>query len=343
MSQKVILYIGNHLGVNGQYPSVAQVLTCYLPNELRFNLVSNHRNQFFRLTDMIFTLLRYGNKQQPVIIDTYSSLAFYYALICVLVCRIFSWKYICVLRGGNLPNRLKYYPRFSKYLFSGACKLVAPSRYLHDSFSLYGYPCLIIPNPIEIEKYTFKLRSHVNPRLLWVRAFDSTYNPEMAIEVVDGLKKQFPDVELCMVGPDKDGSLQICKTLAKKLGVDKHIIFTGLLSKDAWLKLAADYDIFINTTNFDNTPVSVLEAMALGMPVVSTEVGGIPYLIKSEINGILVSKNSHEEMVEAIIKLCLNPELSSIISINANRDLKKMDIKNVSLQWQTMINDVISF
>ena len=64
--------------------------------------------------------------------------------------------------------------------------------------------------------------------------------------------------------------------------------FTGKLSKQEWRDLSKDYNVFINTTNFDNTPVSVIEAMALGIPVVSTNVGGLPFLITDKVDGVLV-------------------------------------------------------
>ena len=79
----------------------------------------------------------------------------------------------------------------------------------------------------------------------------------------------------------KDGSMEACKEYAaeEKLPVK----FTGKLEKNEWIKISADAGIFINTSNIDNTPVSLMEAMALGLPVVSTNVGGIPYLIEDRV------------------------------------------------------------
>ena len=85
------------------------------------------------------------------------------------------------------------------------------------------------------------------------------------------------DATLAMIGPDVDGSLTKVKDLARKKNLDVN--FTGKLSKPEWINYSKDFNVFINTTNFDNTPVSVIEAMALGLPVVSTNVGGMPFLI----------------------------------------------------------------
>src|SRR5690606_41312383 len=98
-----------------------------------------------------------------------------------------------------------------------------------------------------------------------------------------------------------DGSLSAAKKYAKKH--DLRVNFTGKLKKKEWIKLSAAYDIFINTSDIDNTPVSVIEAMALGLPVVSTNVGGIPYLIEEGKTGLLVAAKDPGGMSVTMISL----------------------------------------
>ena len=104
-----------------------------------------------------------------------------------------------------------------------------------------------------------------------------------------------------MVGPDKDGSLSVVKQKATDLDVLDSIYFTGRLSKKEWISKSCDFSFFINTTNADNTPVSVMEAMALGFPVITTNVGGIPYLFINGVEGIQVPANDANAMADAII------------------------------------------
>jgi len=110
------------------------------------------------------------------------------------------------------------------------------------------------------------------------------------------LIKEFSNTTLCMVGPDKDETLNKAKKLATTLNIRNSITFTGVLKKEDWHKLSNNYDIFINTTNVDNMPVSIIEAMALGFPIVSTNVGGLPYLIDNKIDGLLVTPNNEKAM-----------------------------------------------
>lgn len=336
---KPILYIGNHLSRNGGYPSVAESMAPLLMPEAKLCLISRHKNKALRLLAMFWAVLRYGRKEQPVFIDTYSTLNFYYAFATSNLCRWFGIPYCCVLHGGNLPARLRKNPHLCKILFGNARENIAPSGYLQEAFRQAGYRTRLIPNFIPIEKYPFLQRQELRPRLLWVRAFDATYNPVMAIKVLHQLSRYYPDAQLCMVGPDKDGSMAICKTLVRKLGVSDNVIFTGQLSKSEWVSLSEQYDIFISTTNFDNTPVSVIEAMALGLPVVSTRVGGVPYLIDDRKTGLLVQKGQAEAMCQEIKKLLTDHTLSSELSVNARKKAEQFDWNNVKKLWLEIFND----
>ncbi|HRK82294.1 MAG TPA: glycosyltransferase family 4 protein [Saprospiraceae bacterium] len=337
-----ILYIGNHLSSNsnGGYPSVAESLAPHLLPEVQLHLVSRQRNRLRRLAEMLWAVWKYGRQEQPVVIDVYSTLNFYYALLCGMLCRLKNIPYLCILHGGNLPSRLLHNPRLCRYLFGHAHKLIAPSGYLQASFRDAGYETEVIPNFIPITNYPFKKRRQLQARLLWVRAFDETYHPQMAIRVLHQLSKQFPDANLCMVGPDKDGSMENCQRLANELEISDKITFTGRLSKAEWISLSSDYDLFISTTNFDNMPVSVIEAMALGLPVVSTNVGGVPYLIEHEKTGLLVPPNDVEEMVRAITKLINNNAIAESLSQAARQKAEQYDWEVIRPRWIELLERI---
>ena len=284
--------------------------------------------------DMLLAVLRFGRHEQPVVIDVYSTLNFHYALACGLLCQWIGIRYFCVLHGGNLPRRLKDNPYLCNLLFGRASKLIAPSEYLKAAFTKSSYNVEVIPNGIPIKNYPFRLRDKPRPRLLWVRAFDSTYNPAMAVQVIKLLAEKYDDAVLCMVGPDRDGSMETCKRLAKELEVSERIIFTGQLSKTAWISLANEYDIFINTTNFDNTPISVIEAMALGLAVVSTNAGGVPYLIENGREGMLVEMRDINSMTTTVAELVEGRISSSELVTHARHKVEKFDYMFVAEQWK---------
>src|SRR5690606_38542779 len=199
---------------------------------------------------MLWTCLSHRKKVDVVLIDTYSTQNFYYALLVSQLCRVLGLPYIPVLHGGNLPQRLKQSPKLSRAIFKPAYKLVSPSIYLKEAFEAHGYHNIeYIPNSLELELYAFEEKDFEEVKLLWVRSFSKIYNPELAVHVLKALQDQGIPASLCMVGPDADGSMEAVKQLATNLGVS--VTFTGKLPKKDWLALAKDYNIFINTTNFD--------------------------------------------------------------------------------------------
>jgi len=298
---------------------------------------STKSNKLLRLIDMMLALVRSHKYIKLVIIDTYSTLNFYYALIISIMSKLYGIPYMPVLHGGNLPYRLKHNPQLSRIIFKYSSCNISPSLYLKHEFSLAGYQSIYIPNGIYIDKYTYQERKYCKPKLLWVRAFHEIYNPQMAISVLTELSKVYPNAELCMIGPKVDSSYDTCRQLAIENGVEDKITFTGILSKEAWIRLSYEYDLFINTTNYDNMPVSIIEAMALGFPIVSTNVGGIKYLLNDGDEALLVEKNGITEMVDKIQLLLSDPELSNSLSINARNKAENFSWEIVKLRWMNLI------
>lgn len=314
---------------------------------LRLRLVSRRRNRFVRLANMVVATLLCGRREAPVVIDVYSTLNFYYACVVGILCQGRRIPYICVLHGGGLPGRLTQSARVSRRLFGGALRLVAPSGYLQDAFERAGYAVRQIPNFIRIGRYPYLHRdggaskgAGRGPRLLWVRAFSQIYNPVMAIEVLHRVRAAYPDAVLCMIGPDKgDGSRAACEARARELGLSEALRLTGGLPKDEWIALSADYDLFINTTHFDNTPVSVVEAMALGFPIVSTDVGGLPWLIEQGRSGFLIADGDAAAMSEALLRIWETPDLARSLSREARARAERYDWENVKQLWLDALED----
>lgn len=330
---KNLLYIGNKLSKHGNTSTSIETLGRLLELEsFKVFYASSKKNKAARLLDMIFSTIWYSKKVDYVLIDTYSTQNFYYALIVSQLCRFLKVKYIAKLHGGDLPNRLKTSPFLCDLIFKNAYKISTPSNYLMKAFEVkYSENLIYIPNTIEIEKYNFSKREYNVPRLLWVRSFSKIYNPKMAIDVLYTLKKDFPNASLTMVGPDKENLIESCIKYALELGVEVN--FTGILTKEEWINLSKDYNIFINTTHFDNTPISVIEAMALGLPVVSTNVGGIPYLLNHRENGLLVDDCDVVAMTNSITEIFNNEFLREKIAINARNTVESLDWSRIKQKW----------
>lgn len=198
----------------------------------------------------------------------------------------------------------------------------------------------IVPNPLDLEAYRFTCRRKPRPRLVWLRTFHHIYNPQLAARVLARLVQTYPDARLTMVGPDKgDGSLELTRRTAEELGVANRITYAGLVPKAGVPELLAEGDIFLNTTNADNAPVSVTEAMACGLCVVSTNVGGLPDLVTDGEDGLLVPRGDAAAMASAVERILDDPELAARLSSGARYTAETRDWSRVLPQWERLLTD----
>ena len=331
---KTLIYIGNKFGVRkgANVSSIDTLGRLFVESGFKVYSASAKKNILLRLIDMLWTCFKYRKQADYVLIDTYSTRNFYYAYFVSVLCKRFKMKYIPILHGGKLPERLKTSPQFSKRIFQNAYLNIAPSLFTKSKFEALGFSNITcIPNTIELKNYLFKNRGFEDVRLLWVRSFSEIYNPLLAVKILKALKDEGIKAELCMVGPDSDGSLERAKKLANQL--DVKVDFTGKLTKEAWIKRSENYNIFINTTNFDNMPISVIEAMALGLPVISTDVGGMPFLIQNKKNGILVKPESVDAFVESIKHMVSNKDVTNEIIKEARAYTERLDWEIIKNHW----------
>ncbi|GAA0871218.1 hypothetical protein GCM10009117_03640 [Gangjinia marincola] len=292
-----------------------------------------------RLVEMVKTVIQKRNWANVVLIDTYSTANFWYAYVIAKLCRRLGIPYIPILHGGNLPNRLEQTPKAAEAIFKYAFINVAPSGYLKESFLKNKFSnTILIPNTIEIDRYTYTQRDINTPKLLWVRSFAQLYNPILALKTLELILNDYPNAQLCMVGPDKDGSQKECFAYAEEKNLP--VTFTGKLEKEVWIKLAEEYNIFLSTTNFDNTPVSVIEAMALGLPVISTNVGGVPFLIDDNVDGMLVEKDRPDQIRDRVEQLMNNEQQRRLLVENARNKVEKFDWAHVKHQWNDLLSSI---
>jgi glycosyltransferase involved in cell wall biosynthesis len=248
-----------------------------------------------------------------------------------------------MLHGGNLPAFSASRKERVSRLLSSAAVVTAPSRYLLDRMREYRSDIQLIPNAIDLGAYPLSARTAAPSRIVWMRAFHDTYNPELAVRAMARVIAEFPNIHLTMAGPDKgDGSLQRVKALVEEFGLSKNVAIAGSIPKKEVPALLASANIFLNTTRTDNTPVSVIEAMACGLSIVSTNVGGVPYLLDSERNALLVPSEDVAAMAAALSRLLRDAAFSNSLAAQARRDAERFDWKIVTPQWERLFSAATS-
>ena len=332
---KRIVYLGNKLEPHGATPSTIDTLTPLLRKiGFKVKAVSSKKNKFARLSEMIAAILR-TKTYDIVLIDTYSTRNFYYALIAAKICNYLDKPFILYLHGGNLQQRLASISVGNLGVLQKAEHVLAPSVYLKEKLDRYFSTIQVIPNSIHLEQYKFLKRLKIEPKIIWVRALAEIYDPFKVLRVAELLQKTYPNYEILMVGPDKEGLKD-----RLQLEIDKkhlNIKLAGRLSKEEWIATAENYDIFLNTSKVDNTPVSVIEAMALGLPIVSSRAGGIPYLLEHGETALLVLDTHESDYAINIERMIKYPEMALNLAENARKEAESYDWEQVKHKWLELL------
>jgi glycosyltransferase involved in cell wall biosynthesis len=249
--------------------------------------------------------------------------------------------YVVTLHGGNLDRFARRWPRRVERLLNSAAAVTTPSHFLRERFRSSRVDPHLIPNAVDVAAYRYRPRHRVVPRLVWLRAFHEIYQPELAVTTLAHLALEFPAAQLTMAGPDKgDGSLARARRRAAHYGLSGRVSFPGAASKPALPALLDSSDIFLNTSRVDNTPVSVLEAMAGGLCIVSTNTGGIPYLLRHECDALLTPSESPTAVAAAVRRVLHNPSLAGQLSRNARSNVAPYDWAEVLPMWERLFVSV---
>jgi len=303
---------------------------------LQFQLVSSKSNKLLRLLEIILHVL-FG-KYNKIHIDTFSGQAFRIAQVVTILAGFRLKRSILSLRGGALPDFYIEYPKRVRKTLDSASYLQSPSLYLIEFFEKQGIDVHYLPNGINLNLFKYE-RKNINVySLLWVRAFDEIYNPYLAIRALSLVKEYIPSASLTMIGPDK-GLLRSSLELIDKLGLSQSVRIIGPIANDHLANYYHTHHVFLNTTRFESFGMAVMEAAACGIPIVSTNVGEIPYLWKNEENMMIVDSAEPVHFCQAVIKLVSSSELYENISVNARKKAEEYDWELIKEKWVQLLED----
>lgn len=291
-----------------------------------------------RFADMVYTAARRARSVSVAHIPVFSGRAFIWSEVASRIITLSGTPLVLSLHGGNLPAFSKRWPRLVRRLLGRAVIVMAPSDYLRLALQHLREDIRLVPNPIELARYEFRLPTLEHGHLIWLRAFQSIYNPTLAPRMLAIVRQRHPEVRLTMIGADlHDGTRAATERVASELGLAEHIDYVGVIKKAEvphWLRRG---DVFVNTTNIDNTPVSVIEAMACGLPVVSTNVGGIPRLLHHEQDALLVPPDDPAAFASAVSRILDNPTFAQQLAQTARRVVQDFDWRIVLQRWDDLL------
>ena len=298
------------------------------------------RNRYLRLLDILITIVRSRRRVDVQCLEVYGGPSFVVEDMASALGKLFGQKVVMVLHGGAMPDFMTKYPRWTRRVLARADALVTPSPYLQRALADRGLSARVIPNVLELDRYPFRERARLKPRLFWMRSFHHVWNAEMAVRVLARVKQHSPDATLVLAGQDK-GTQAAVQQLAAALGVADAVSFPGFLDHDGKVAHGQAADIYLNTNRIDNMPVAVVEACAMGLPVVSTNVGGIPDLLVDGDTGILVPSEDDAAMADAVLRLLADDRLAARLSSNGRRLAEQSSWQRVRPVWDRLFSELL--
>ena len=216
------------------------------------------------------------------------------------VARLYRKGVILNYHSGEAEDHLSRW-RSAKPPMRLAHRIVVPSRYLVDVFAGHGLTAREIGNFVEIERYEFRVRTEPRPVFLNNRNLEKHYNVACTLRAFARICVEEADARLILVG---DGSeRRNLEALAEALGVRDRVEFRGRVAPERMPFVYDEADIFLNSSDVDNVPLSIAEAFASGLPVVTTNTGGIPGMVTHDHSGLLVPRGDDAALAAAALRV----------------------------------------
>ena len=247
----------------------------------------------------------------------------------MLIARALGRPVVLNYRSGEAPDHLQHSAIARKAIAQVELNVV-PSRFLVDVFRGFDIDATIIPNIVDPETFPFRERDPLRPRLVSTRNFDALYNVPTTIRAFRLVQDRWPDASLTLVGGGPQ-EMEL-RALTEQLRL-RNVTFAGRVKPDDIAGFYAANDIYIQSPNIDNMPTSVLEAFASGLPVVSTEAGGVPAILTHGQHGLLAKLADYETLGHHVLRLLDNPAYARTLARAAYATTHACTWPSVREQW----------
>lgn len=327
-----VLQIANYKpGSGGISVQVEKIHDCLSGEGVDNAVFSLKGSAAFRIK-AFFGLLREGKKFDVFHIHTCSGGGFLTAVMGILVGRSLKKRIVLTYHGGDGRRFFEKRTRLVKWFLHRTDVNIALSGFLGSVFDDFDIPHVVIPNIIELDASRFKLREIIKPNFISIRTLSPLYNIECIIKAFQIVKSKLPVATLTIVG-DGPSRVELENMVAERQ--IKDVVFVGRVPNSQIYGYLEKSDIMLSAPKIDNMPVSILEAFNAGLLVISSNVGGVPYMIEDSVNGLLFESDNHVMLAEKMVEAVENSEASMKMIRNANECVRKYSwdrIKNQLLK-----------
>jgi L-malate glycosyltransferase len=245
------------------------------------------------------------------------------------IARLRGTKTLINYRSGEALDHLQH-SWIARRVLGAVDRLIVPSGYLVDVFGEFGLQAQVVPNIIDLTQFYYRERVPLRPRLVCTRGFHPYYGIDVVVRAFAQVQREYPKAQLDLVG---GGALEEnIRDLVRQLNLS-GVNFAGVASRQQIGSFYDRADIFVNGSNLDNMPVSVLEAFAAGTPLVTTEPEGMKYIVTHERTGLLSKPGDAAALAQNILRVLREPGLGARLARNAFEESSRYRWPAVREQW----------
>ena len=260
---------------------------------------------------------------------------FLFAVPAAVVARLRAVPFVVNYRGGEAGPFLERSAWAVRPIVRRAAALVVPSGFLQQVFGRFGMPAVIVPNIVDLARFRpAPARTGRGVHLVVARNLEPVYDNATAIRALALIRQEVPEAQLTIAG--EGPLLASLQRLAADLGVAEAVRFCGRVANTEMPRLYGSADVCLNPSLADNMPISLLESLASGVPVVSTNVGGVPYLVEHERTALLVEPGQPAAMAQAVLRLLRDKPLSARLRAAGLDHVRRFDWASVRPQLLAM-------
>jgi L-malate glycosyltransferase len=232
----------------------------------------------------------------------------------MLVARLYGKAVVLNYHSGEADDHLRRSRRTVLPLLRLAHLIVVPSRYLVDVFASHGVRAIAVHNHLDPDEAPYQLRTTFAPRFISNRNLEPLYDVATTLRAFGIIQRAHPGASLVVAG---DGSARAAlEALSRELGL-VNVEFRGRVAPEQMGALLQDADVYLNASKIDNMPISILESFLAGLPVVTTNAGGIPYIVRHEDNGLVVSMGDADALAAAALRVLDDPASAARLAAQA--------------------------
>ena len=302
-----------------------------LPEPLRFL----QRMKYVRtiMTTLLYWGMLVSRLWKHDVIHIFSA-SYYSYLLCVvpaiLVGKLYGKKILLNYHSGEAEDHLCTWKLTAVPVMRLSDMIVVPSGYLVDVFAQFGLTARAIFNVVELDVFQYRERRPMLPVFLTTRLHEPLYNVPCVLRAFARIQERYGEATLTVGG---DGWMRPqLEALAQELGL-KNTRFVGRVPFEKMPALYDNAHIYLTATDLDNMPLSVIECLSCGVPVVTTDAGGVPYIVTHEQTALIVRRGDHEALAAQAIRLLTDPELALRVARNGRQSCRRFTWPEVRDQW----------